>query len=173
MLVNEEPVDATKDPGSSHSSDNIFTQNSLSSPTAMPVIGTPEAQRKKLAVPSDSTEICEKTPEAPLKSPSSVLNPPSSLKRRTIRDYFTVASWLDYSCGDCRKIIVDYIFLSSKHTVDISLQMVSSPVLAFSFTFSESYLPKPKKKKKGILNWTYFSFFSIIICIGVLHIKKF
>ncbi|XP_021892022.1 denticleless protein homolog isoform X2 [Carica papaya] len=57
VLVNEEPVDATKDPGSSHSSDNIFTQNSLSSPTAMPVIGTPEAQRKKLAVPSDSTEI--------------------------------------------------------------------------------------------------------------------
>ncbi|KAI4387740.1 hypothetical protein MLD38_000146 [Melastoma candidum] len=67
-------------------------------------VATPKAQRKimTLGVPREDTTpkahknstpnphcggICEKTPEATLKSPSSVLTPPSSMKR-TIRDYF-------------------------------------------------------------------------------------
>ncbi|XP_026660350.1 denticleless protein homolog isoform X2 [Phoenix dactylifera] len=36
-------------------------------------------------------EEMQKSPDAELSSPSSVLNPPPSLKRRTIRDYFIVA----------------------------------------------------------------------------------
>lgn len=34
----------------------------------------------------------QQSPEAALSSPSSVLNPPSSIKRRTIRDYFVSSS---------------------------------------------------------------------------------
>ncbi|CAN8266171.1 unnamed protein product [Cochlearia groenlandica] len=62
------------------------------------IIRTPESQKKKtslsspssaLSLLSDEDKTCERTPDA-LNSPSSVLNPPSSVKRRTIRDYFLV-----------------------------------------------------------------------------------
>lgn len=57
----------------------------------MPAVSTPEAQEKRYSLGSDSKETFERTPEAAMKSPSSVLNPPSSLKRKTIRDYFLTA----------------------------------------------------------------------------------
>ncbi|OAY29502.1 hypothetical protein MANES_15G150000v8 [Manihot esculenta] len=57
----------------------------------MPAVSTPEAQEKRYSLGSDSKETFERTPEAAMKSPSSVLNPPSSLKRKTIRDYFLAA----------------------------------------------------------------------------------
>ncbi|KAK9119795.1 hypothetical protein Scep_017888 [Stephania cephalantha] len=52
-------------------------------------VSTPKSAKKKLSASfTDEVTEMDKTPEAALKSPSSVLNPPSSLKRRTIRDYF-------------------------------------------------------------------------------------
>ncbi|CAN6861703.1 unnamed protein product, partial [Brassica oleracea] len=39
---------------------------------------------------SEEDKTCERTPETAVDSPSSVLNPPSAVKRRTIRDYFLV-----------------------------------------------------------------------------------
>ena len=54
--------------------------------------GTPETQRKVWEEEEVSGEVfVETTPESAEKSPSSVLNPPSSLKRKTIRDYFITA----------------------------------------------------------------------------------
>ncbi|XP_010502769.1 PREDICTED: denticleless protein homolog [Camelina sativa] len=66
---------------------------------SMPIIGTPESKKKKtspssslssLSSSSEEDIICERSPETTFSSPSSVLNPPSSVKRRTIRDYFLV-----------------------------------------------------------------------------------
>lgn len=56
-------------------------------------LSTPESKVKRSIsdATADLIESFEKTPEANSKSPSSVLNPPSSLKRKTIRDYFLVA----------------------------------------------------------------------------------
>lgn len=56
-------------------------------------IHTPESLEKGRFAGSFSKEPIEmqKTPEAAFKSPSSVLNPPPSLKR-TIRDYFAASS---------------------------------------------------------------------------------
>lgn len=91
LLTNQEQLGLTKDPGSLHSSDEVFHQSNSPNPITMPTIGTPEAQKKKVFSGSDSKDTFEKTPESTVKSPSSVLNPPSSLKRRTIRDYFVAA----------------------------------------------------------------------------------
>ncbi|KAK9108164.1 hypothetical protein Syun_024175 [Stephania yunnanensis] len=56
-------------------------------------VSTPKSAKKKLSASfTDEVTEMDKTPEAALKSPSSVLNPPSSLKRRTIRDYFVPVS---------------------------------------------------------------------------------
>lgn len=56
-------------------------------------LGTPESKVKRFLsdAAADLLESFEKTPETNSKSPSSVLNPPSSMKRKTIRDYFLVA----------------------------------------------------------------------------------
>ncbi|XP_022741170.1 denticleless protein homolog [Durio zibethinus] len=89
---NEELRGLTKEPGCSYSSDEAFHQINTSSPTTASLLSTPEAEKKKFLSISDSNETFEKTPEAAVKSPSSVLNPPSSLKRKTIRDYFLAAS---------------------------------------------------------------------------------
>ncbi|XWS30391.1 hypothetical protein CRYUN_Cryun24cG0113400 [Craigia yunnanensis] len=88
MNENEEPMGPIKQPGSSYSSDEALHQINSSSPTTASLPSTPEAQKKKFSSISDSNETFEKTPKAAMKSPSSVLNPPSSLKRKTIRDYF-------------------------------------------------------------------------------------
>lgn len=89
LFMNGEPGWLAKGSDSSYNSDDVLNQINSSDPKNMPIIRTPEAQKKK--IPSfDTKEAFEKTPEASLNSPSSVLNPPSSVKRRTIRDYFLV-----------------------------------------------------------------------------------
>ena len=57
--------------------------------------GTPESAKKRgLALFQEEALDTRKSPEAQINSPSSVLSPPPSLKRRTIRDYFaSSASW--------------------------------------------------------------------------------
>ncbi|XP_062213300.1 uncharacterized protein LOC133914178 [Phragmites australis] len=51
--------------------------------------GTPESAKKRpFALFQEEAFDVRKSPEAPMNSPSSVLSPPPSLKRRTIRDYF-------------------------------------------------------------------------------------
>ncbi|KAL3526087.1 hypothetical protein ACH5RR_014459 [Cinchona calisaya] len=59
-------------------------------PTIACEISTPESQRSRYSSNFAVKENLDKTPETASRSPSSVLNPPSSLKRRTIRDYFLV-----------------------------------------------------------------------------------
>lgn len=71
--------------------DEVSDEACSVNPITMPKLSTPEAQEKKFSLDSDLNEAFEKTPETALKSPSSVLNPPSSLKRKTIRDYFLAA----------------------------------------------------------------------------------
>ncbi|KAH9742410.1 WD REPEATS REGION domain-containing protein [Citrus sinensis] len=89
LFMNGEPGWLAKGSDRSYNSDDVLNQINSSDPKNMPIIRTPEAQKKK--IPSfDTKEAFEKTPEASLNSPSSVLNPPSSVKRRTIRDYFLV-----------------------------------------------------------------------------------
>ncbi|CAK7328115.1 unnamed protein product [Dovyalis caffra] len=91
LLMNDEHLTSpTKVPDNLLPSDEVIHQNNSPSPITMPTIRTPEAHKKKFSPDSDSKESFEKTPEAAMKSPSSVLNPPSSLKR-TIRDYFLAA----------------------------------------------------------------------------------
>ncbi|KAL3813816.1 hypothetical protein ACJIZ3_015084 [Penstemon smallii] len=67
---------------------NIKFSNVASSPITMPEVSTPDSQKKKFVYCFDAKETVHRTPEAEMESPSSVLNPPSSLKRKTIRDYF-------------------------------------------------------------------------------------
>ncbi|KAL4568323.1 hypothetical protein LXL04_023932 [Taraxacum kok-saghyz] len=58
---------------------------------SMEEIRTPEAFNKQssiLNLNSFVNETCEKSPDSTIGSPSSVLNPPPSLKRKTILDYF-------------------------------------------------------------------------------------
>ncbi|WVZ60195.1 hypothetical protein U9M48_010248 [Paspalum notatum var. saurae] len=51
--------------------------------------GTPESSKKRaFALFQDETLDTKESPEVQMNSPSSVLSPPPSLKRRTIRDYF-------------------------------------------------------------------------------------
>ncbi|XP_044467001.1 denticleless protein homolog [Mangifera indica] len=90
LLINGELADSAKGPDNSNSSDEVVNQTNSSNPMNIPIVGTPDAKKRKLSS-SDLEETFEKTPEASLKSPSSVLNPPSSVKRKTIRDYFIVS----------------------------------------------------------------------------------
>ncbi|GKV07776.1 hypothetical protein SLEP1_g19498 [Rubroshorea leprosula] len=91
LIKNEELSGPTKDPDSSHPADEVLHQMKSSKPIPNSILSTPEAQKRRFSSVSASKENLEKTPEAASKSPSSVLNPPSSLKRRTIRDYFLVS----------------------------------------------------------------------------------
>lgn len=90
LLMTEDTKHVTKDPTPS-SSEEESEQINFSSSITPPKFSTPEALKKKFASSSHYLEDYEKTPEATLKSPSSVLNPPSSVKR-TIRDYFVSPS---------------------------------------------------------------------------------
>jgi hypothetical protein len=58
--------------------------------------GTPESTKKRaFTLFQEEALDAKKSPEAQMNSPSSVLSPPPSLKRRTIRDYFaSAASWI-------------------------------------------------------------------------------
>lgn len=91
FMVNEPSCPKEDDPDVWFPSNEALPQNISSYPIIMPKISTPEGQKKMLFTGSDLEEAFEKTPEATMKSPSSVLNPPSSTKR-TIRDYFQTAS---------------------------------------------------------------------------------
>ncbi|XP_027359479.1 denticleless protein homolog [Abrus precatorius] len=80
------------------SSNNTFLSNEApqcsikpASPITPLKINVSEDHTNQLSSGLDLTAPSEKTPESAWKSPSSVLNPPSSLKR-TIRDYFLASS---------------------------------------------------------------------------------
>jgi denticleless len=51
--------------------------------------GTPESTKKRVFALFQEEVVDVKSPESRITSPSSVLSPPPSLKRRTIRDYFS------------------------------------------------------------------------------------
>ncbi|GFQ04577.1 denticleless protein homolog, partial [Phtheirospermum japonicum] len=70
---------------------NEFCHVSSPTPNRMVEVSTPESQKKKFSLNFEVKENLERTPEAEMTSPYSVLNPPSSLKRKTIRDYFPVS----------------------------------------------------------------------------------
>ncbi|XP_037495373.1 denticleless protein homolog [Jatropha curcas] len=91
LLMNEEPTSLKKDSGDLDSSNEACNQIDSPNSYKMHVVRTPESQKRKFSSDSDSKEAFNKTPEAAVQSPSSVLNPPSSLKRKTIRDYFLAA----------------------------------------------------------------------------------
>lgn len=78
----------TESEAQSISNSNTTCQVNSVSSINMPEISTPESQKKRL---SFSFNANDGTPEADKQSPSSVLSPPSSLKRKTIRDYFPVS----------------------------------------------------------------------------------
>lgn len=90
LMEDEKPVEIASRSlcPSDEEADKINSMNS----NIMPKPSTPEAHEKRFSPCADLDENFEKTPEATLKSPSSVLNPPSSLKRKTIRDYFLTAA---------------------------------------------------------------------------------
>ncbi|XP_076885128.1 uncharacterized protein LOC143534551 [Bidens hawaiensis] len=60
-------------------------------PATIPEIRTPESLKKQLTF-SHINEACKGSPDASFDSPSSVLNPPPSIKRKTILDYFLAPS---------------------------------------------------------------------------------
>ncbi|CAK9322544.1 unnamed protein product [Citrullus colocynthis] len=85
-------------PKGSDSSDSPYFNSACAIPSSYAMdmehkLGTPESKVKRFLsdAAADLIESFEKTPETNSKSPSSVLNPPSSMKRKTIRDYFLVA----------------------------------------------------------------------------------
>lgn len=68
---------------------NLICHQDLPDPITVPEMSTPISKKRKTLPSVEPQENFEKTPEAAKRSPSSVLNPPSSL-RKTIRDYFLV-----------------------------------------------------------------------------------
>lgn len=69
---------------------NVVCDANSHTPITMPEVSTPESQKKKFSLSFEVKQDLVRTPEAENRSPSSVLNPPSSWKRKTIRDYFPV-----------------------------------------------------------------------------------
>ncbi|XP_071694638.1 uncharacterized protein [Rutidosis leptorrhynchoides] len=59
--------------------------------TSVPEISTPKSLKKQISNPNVLDE-CQRSPDSSLDSPSSVLNPPPSIKRKTILDYFLAPS---------------------------------------------------------------------------------
>ncbi|KAK6155219.1 hypothetical protein DH2020_009467 [Rehmannia glutinosa] len=89
-LFSDEPSCTKSDPDTMHR--NVVCHVNSPPPIRTPAeISTPESQKKKMSLTFEVKENLDRTPEAEMKSPSSVLNPPSSLKRKTIRDYFPVS----------------------------------------------------------------------------------
>ncbi|KAF5198407.1 Denticleless protein-like protein [Thalictrum thalictroides] len=93
LFTEEVPADPMKAVSISCPSEQaMIADHSPNKSITLPEIRTPESV-KKMLTSSFSKEVLEmKTPDASLNSPSSVLNPPSSLKRKTIRDYFAAVS---------------------------------------------------------------------------------
>ncbi|KAL3833130.1 hypothetical protein ACJIZ3_007866 [Penstemon smallii] len=88
-LFNDESTCTKSDSNSMVS--NIANRVDSPSPITMTEVSTPKSQKKRICFGFDVEENLERNSEAEMNSPSSVLNPPSSLKRKTIRDYFPVS----------------------------------------------------------------------------------
>ncbi|OVA19893.1 WD40 repeat [Macleaya cordata] len=93
LFMDEDQPDLTNAVSSSCHQD-VLVGDCTPKKIKLPEFSTPESSVKKFSSGSVMKEDLEmeKTPEAALNSPSSVLNPPSSLKRKTIRDYFIAVS---------------------------------------------------------------------------------
>lgn len=92
LFVDKEPADSKTNLVSMCSSDEVLDLKTSTASVALPDISTPKSKKYKLLSSYELKEASEGTPEAAIQSPSSVLNPPPSLKRKTIRDYFLAAS---------------------------------------------------------------------------------
>ncbi|KAM1614196.1 hypothetical protein ACFX2K_023582 [Malus domestica] len=90
LLMSESTMHTSKVSGSLCPSDEGLDETNSLNPVSTPRMSTPPSQKKQSMSDPDFSKTFEKTPEAASESPSSVLNPPSSLKRKTIRDYFGV-----------------------------------------------------------------------------------
>lgn len=91
LLKQDEELCSKPGPESAFLSEEAPAKINRDMPVTPPKMHKTEDQANQFSSVSYLTESSEKTPEPALKSPSSVLNPPSSLKR-TIRDYFVAAS---------------------------------------------------------------------------------
>ncbi|KAM3364012.1 denticleless protein A [Capsicum galapagoense] len=87
LFSDEKPASIKK--GSAGCDSNLACHQDLPDPITVPEMSTPVSKKRKPLLSFEPQENFEKTPEAAKRSPSSVLNPPSSL-RKTIRDYFLV-----------------------------------------------------------------------------------
>ncbi|TQE03022.1 hypothetical protein C1H46_011386 [Malus baccata] len=90
LLMSESTMRTSKVSGNLCPSDEGLDETNSLNPVSTPKMSTPPSQKKQSMSYPDFSKTFEKTPEAASESPSSVLNPPSSLKRKTIRDYFGV-----------------------------------------------------------------------------------
>ncbi|XP_076944332.1 uncharacterized protein LOC143614921 [Bidens hawaiensis] len=90
LFTEDETKDSAKvsDPDSPNTS-TVHTDSP--NPTTIPEIRTPESLEKQLTF-SHINEACKGSLDASFDSPSSVLNPPPSIKRKTILDYFLAPS---------------------------------------------------------------------------------
>ncbi|KAL8097734.1 uncharacterized protein LOC141686990 [Apium graveolens] len=92
LFMDEEPTISKSKPDTCPKDEAVSPLNT-SITVSVPEVSTPEpVKRRRFLSPSKVNESFEQTPEAFHGSPSSVLNPPSSLKRKTIRDYFLATS---------------------------------------------------------------------------------
>ncbi|KAK1299111.1 hypothetical protein QJS10_CPB14g00065 [Acorus calamus] len=93
LIMNEMATDPAKSNNGPYQSEKDTTEHQSPSQVKLLGLGTPESAKRRLsdAFPEEEMEL-QKTPESEMNSPSSVLNPPQSLKRRTIRDYFVPTS---------------------------------------------------------------------------------
>lgn len=87
LFSDEKPASIKND--STNCESNLTCHQELPDPITIPEMSTPVSKKKKHLPGFELQENFEKTPEATKRSPSSVLTPPSSL-RKTIRDYFVV-----------------------------------------------------------------------------------
>ncbi|KAK1359473.1 denticleless protein-like [Heracleum sosnowskyi] len=91
LFMDEEPTISKLKPDTCPNDEAMNPINS-SITESVPEVSTPKPLKRRFLSPSKGNESFEQTPEAFHESPSSVLNPPSSLKRKTIRDYFLATS---------------------------------------------------------------------------------
>ncbi|KAK9052396.1 hypothetical protein SSX86_029025 [Deinandra increscens subsp. villosa] len=90
LFTEEESKDSIKGPDPDPPIKSTV-QTESPNPATLPEIRTPESLKKQLSS-SHINEACNRSPDASFDSPSSVLNPPPSVKRKTILDYFLAPS---------------------------------------------------------------------------------
>lgn len=88
LLMKDEEWSSKSGPGNAFKLDKPADESTNDMPVTPPKMHKIDGQKNQSLSMFDTSR---KTPESASKSPSSVLNPPSSLKR-TIRDYFLAAS---------------------------------------------------------------------------------